>query len=107
MPLSCPDCSGALNMKYEGPRSHGLYVCQVGHRYSTRSLLHAKEKQLEEILWSAIVQMKHVQLVYESLAREMPRLTGTERKQAQRRIEELRKQRAALRAQIEVVDALE
>lgn len=58
VPLSCPDCSGVLSVDGEGVRGHRLYVCQIGHRYSTQSLLNSKETQLEQILWSATVLLK-------------------------------------------------
>lgn len=105
-PLSCPDCSGVLSFDQEGPRGHRLYVCQIGHRYSTSSLLHSKETQLEWILWSATVLLKQMGDAYEQLLKEM-RSPDTDRKLVQRRIHEVRKQSLAIRAMIEATHAVQ
>ncbi len=105
-PLSCPDCSGVLSFDREGPRGHRLYVCQIGHRYSTPSLLHSKETQLERILWSATVLLKQAGDAYEQLLKEMSR-TDSDRKTVQRRIHEVRKQSLAIRAIIEATNAVQ
>src|SRR5262245_17408351 len=47
VPISCPDCSGVLRLEEEGAHEYRLYVCQINHRYSTHSLIHAKETQVE------------------------------------------------------------
>jgi hypothetical protein len=104
--LSCPDCAGVLSMEPEGPRGHPLYVCQVGHRYSTPSLLHSKEKQLERTLWSAAVLLKQMGDAYEQLLKEMSQ-EDSERKRVQRRIHEVRKQGLAIRAIIESTHAVQ
>jgi hypothetical protein len=104
-PLSCPDCSGVLDFGQEGLRGHRSYVCQVGHRYSTLSLLTGKEMQLERVLWSATVLLKQMGDAYERLLKEMPR-TDSARKPVQRRIHEVRKQCLAIRAIIEATHAV-
>lgn len=93
-----------LSFDQEGPRGHRLYVCQIGHRYSTPSLLHSKETQLERILWSATVLLKQVGDAYEQLLKEMSR-TDSDRKTVQRRIHEVRKQSLAIRGIIETTHA--
>lgn len=85
LPLSCPDCSGVLSVDQEGPRGRRLYACQVGHWYSTTSLLHSKETQLERTLWSAAVLLKQMGDAYELLLKDMSR-EDSERKQVQRRL---------------------
>lgn len=102
--MSCPDCSGVLSVDQEGPHGHRRYVCQVGHRYSTSSLLNSKETQLEQVLWSAAVLLKQMGDSYEQLLKEMPK-TDSDRKQVQRRIHEVRKQSLAIRAIIEASHA--
>ena len=104
-PLSCPDCSGVLDFGQEGRRGHRSYVCQVGHRYSTLSLLTGKETQLERVLWSATVLLKQMGDAYEQLLKEMQR-TDSDRKRVQRRIHEVRKQCLAIRAIIETTHAV-
>jgi hypothetical protein len=93
-------------MEPEGPRGHPLYVCQVGHRYSTPSLLHSKEKQLERTLWSAAVLLKQMGDAYEQLLKEMSQ-EDSERKRVQRRIHEVRKQGLAIQAIIESTHAVQ
>lgn len=105
-PLSCPDCYGVLSFDQEGPRGHRLYVCQIGHRYSTPSLLHSKETQLEGILWSATVLLKQMGDAYEQLLKELPR-TNSDRKLVQRRIHEVRRQSLTIRAINEATHAVQ
>lgn len=105
-PLSCPDCSGVLSVDQEGPRGHRFYACQVGHRYSTTSLLHSKETQLERTLWSAAVLLKQMGDAYEQHLQEMPR-EDSDRKRVQRRIREVRKQGLAIRTMIEATHAVQ
>ncbi len=57
--FSCPDCIGVLRTDtIEG--AHRGYVCQVGHRFSPNSLLHAKEREFERAVWSAAVLLLHI-----------------------------------------------
>lgn len=103
-PLSCPDCAGVLSFDQEGSRGHRIYACQVGHRYSTPSLLHSKETQLERTLWSAAVLLKQMGDAYEHQLKEMSP-DDTHTKRVQRRINEVRKQGLAIRAMIEATHA--
>jgi hypothetical protein len=66
---SCPDRVRVLSVEMSDGGRRG-YVCQVGHRLSTRSLLFAKEKELEKALWSAAVLMLHTLNVHEELLHE-------------------------------------
>lgn len=103
---SCPDCSGVLSRRREGPRNHCSYVCQIGHRYSTPSLLHSKESQLERVVWSATVLLKQMGDAYEQLLKEMPK-KDSEHTLVQRRIREVRKQSLAIRRLIEATHAIQ
>src|SRR5690349_15461014 len=80
VPLSCPDCFGVLRFEREGARGHLLYRCQVDHRYTVSSLLHAKEAQLERSLWSAALLLKQMSYAYEDLLAEMKTGPPRERK---------------------------
>ncbi|MBX3301821.1 MAG: hypothetical protein KF693_06385 [Nitrospira sp.] len=100
VPQSCPDCAGVLQLAEEGHQQYILYCCQIGHRYSTSSLLHSKEAQLERSLWSAAVLLKQMGDAYQQLLKEMPRAMAS-RKAVQRRIKEVRKQSLAIRGIIE------
>jgi len=101
VPLSCPDCFGVLQFEHEGAHGHLLYRCQVDHRYTRGSLLHAKEAQLERTLWSAILLLKQLAYAYEDLLGEMKNASGAERTRVRHRINEVRKQGLAIRAIIE------
>jgi hypothetical protein len=101
VPISCPDCFGVLRFEREGSRSHLLYVCQVDHRYTVGSLLHAKEAQLERALWSAVLLLKQMLFAYEDLLSELNKVNHAERKRVQRRVNEVRKQCFAIQAMIE------
>lgn len=105
--LSCPDCFGVLRFEREGSRGHLLYRCQVDHRYSIGSLLHAKEAQLERTLWSASLLLKQTSYVYEDLLNEMNSARRAERKRVLQRMKELKKQRLAIQAMIEATHAVE
>jgi len=107
VPVSCPDCSGVLRQEDEGAHDYSLYVCQINHRYSTRSLIHAKEAQVEHVLWSASVFLKQMLFVYQEALRTMKHWSPAERKLIQRRIHEVRKQSLAIRAMIEATHAIE
>lgn len=61
--IGCPDYSGVLSVRKEGPEGHLRYVCHVGHSFSIYSLLEAKENQLEEGLWSAVSLLGHVGMI--------------------------------------------
>lgn len=106
MPLSCPDCSGVLSRAREGSSARCYYICQVGHRYSTASLLQSKEIQLERVVWSATVLLKQMGDTYEQLVTEMPE-KDSERKLVQQRMKEVRKQSLAIRRLIEETHALQ
>jgi hypothetical protein len=95
-----------LNFDQEGPRGHRSYVCQIGHHYSTKSLLQEKEVQLERTLWSATVLLKQMGDAYEQLLREMRR-ADLDRKHVPRRIHEVRIQCLAIRAIIEATHAVQ
>ncbi|HJT19301.1 MAG TPA: hypothetical protein VJ746_02445 [Nitrospira sp.] len=107
VPLSCPDCFGVLRFEREGPHGHLLYRCQVDHRYTGNSLLHAKELHLERTLWSAVLLLRQMTYAYEDLLDEIKQASGAERRRVQRRINEVRKQCLAIRSMIEATHAAE
>ena len=77
-------------------RQYTEYVCQVGHRYSTWSLLVAKEREVEAALWSAAVLLEHVQDIYDRLSLEMVQPSKADRKRITQRIQEARDQKSRL-----------
>ena len=107
VPISCPDCSGVLRQEDEGAHHYSVYVCQINHRYSTRSLMHAKEAQVERVLWSASVFLKQMLFIYQEALRTTKQCSPAERRLMQRRIHEVRKQSLAIRAMIEATHAVE
>jgi hypothetical protein len=107
VPVSCPDCFGVLRFEREGPKGHLLYRCQVEHRYTVGSLVHAKEAQLERSYWSTALLLTQMRYAYEDLLVEMRASTPRERKRVQQRIKEVKKQCLAIRTMIEASHAAE
>ncbi|HEU4686346.1 MAG TPA: hypothetical protein VFS39_17700 [Nitrospira sp.] len=101
VPLSCPDCFGVLRFEREGPYGHLLYRCQVDHRYSVSSLLHAKESHLERTLWSVVLLLKQMTYAYDDLLGEMKRAPAADRRRVQRRLNEARKHCQTVQGMIE------
>jgi hypothetical protein len=104
--FSCPDCAGVLKVERDGDR-HRDYRCQVGQHFSTRSLLIAKEKEVERVLWSAAALLEHVGLVYNRLLEEVKEADPKERRRLQQRIREARRQKAVVIGLIENTHASE
>jgi len=99
--LGCPDCAGVLRfISRKGANRHTVYECYVGHRYSTASLLSAKEGQLESTLWSTLVLMAHVEAACRNLLEEKRHVGGPQRP-VQQRIREARAQQQTVRGIIE------
>ncbi len=96
---SCPDCVGVLKVEMSDGGRKG-YVCQVGHRFSTHSLLNAKEKELEKALWAAAVLLLHTVNVHEELLLQQPGSSKT-RSALQRRVREAKQQYRTLVRMIE------
>ena len=46
--VSCPDCPGVLGVSTEN--DHLRFRCRIGHVYSLRDLIEAKERRLEDLL---------------------------------------------------------
>jgi two-component system, chemotaxis family, protein-glutamate methylesterase/glutaminase len=104
--FTCPDCAGVLKLERDGSH-HRDYRCQVGHHFSTRSLLIAKEKEVERVLWSAAALLEHVVLVYGRLMEEVKGLDQKERRRLEQRIREARRQQAVVTGLIENTHAWE
>jgi len=106
VPISCPDCFGVLRFEREGPKAHLLYRCQVDHRYTTGSLVHSKEAQVERTLWSAVLLLTQLIYAYEDRLEEIDK-AGRKRAEVRRRIDEVKKQCLAVRAMIEAAHVAE
>jgi two-component system chemotaxis response regulator CheB len=65
VPLSCPECGGALWEVNEGQL---LFSCHVGHAYSIRGLDEAQGISIEQSMWSAVRALKENGAMYERLA---------------------------------------
>jgi len=81
--LGCPDCAGVLRVNGSGNR-HPIYECYVGHRFTTASLLQAKEAQLESALWSTQVLLAHVEMVCHTILRDKRQAARMQRPVRQR-----------------------
>jgi hypothetical protein len=98
--FTCPDCIGVLSLEREN-KGHRDYRCQVGHRVSTRSLLFAKEKEVERILWAAAALLEHVAHVYARMGQELTRSNSKDRRRLRQRIIEANRQKHMLVSMIE------
>jgi two-component system chemotaxis response regulator CheB len=65
-PMSCPDCSGGMNVAETGGAPH--YICHVGHIWSPQSLLSAQREKIEESLWTAVSILEEQAAVHRALA---------------------------------------
>jgi two-component system chemotaxis response regulator CheB len=104
--FSCPDCAGMLKVVPSGQK-HLEYQCQVGHRYSTRSLLQSKEREVERALWSAAALLQHTILVYERMVEEMEYPDAKLKTRWRQRIREAKRQKVMLTRMIENTHAWE
>jgi two-component system chemotaxis response regulator CheB len=96
--LVCPDCGGVLSVRAEGDAAYLLFVCQVGHSYSTTTLLSGKEEHLEEVLWSGVYLLEELSdLLAELAARGGPSGAQAQWPAARRRIERLQAEAKRLR----------
>ena len=85
-------------MQAEGDANYLLFVCQVGHSYSTTTLLSEKEERLEEVLWSGVYLLEELaDLLADLAARGGPDGAQPQWPAAQRRIERLHEQAKRLR----------
>jgi two-component system, chemotaxis family, protein-glutamate methylesterase/glutaminase len=96
--LVCPDCGGALAVQAEGNAAYLMFVCQVGHSYSTAMLVSGKEERLEEVLWSGVYLIEELaDLLGDLVARGGPDGRHREWPAAVGRIRRLREQASRLR----------
>ena len=56
--LGCPACPGTLAIS--GDTTHVRFRCLVGHVYSLRDLIEAKEERVEERLWSLVTSYREL-----------------------------------------------
>ena len=71
-PFSCPDCGGVLAEFYDGDLLR--FRCQVGHAYSSESLLVRQTDTLEQSLWAAYRALDERTNLALRLARDARRL---------------------------------
>ena len=97
-PAVCPDSGGALAVQAEGNAGYLMFVCQVGHSYSTAMLVSGKEERLEEVLWSGVYLIEELADLLSDLVARGDRDGGhREWPAAVRRIHRLRQQASRLR----------
>ena len=100
--IGCPSCAGVLA---EVSHPHSSYVsleCTLGHTFSLESALHAKEKQMEQALWTAVVVANHLDMVTTKLLGQPDSDSFTHRRQElERRRAQARDHAVRLRAMME------
>ncbi len=66
--IACPDCCGVLSVRDAG-NGHIRFTCRIGHAYTVKELLVAKEDAIEERLWKIIVALEELAQVLDDLDR--------------------------------------
>jgi len=97
--ISCPDCPGVLaasrSERYLGFR------CRIGHAYSLKDLIVAKEVRLEEALWAPITALEELATILEDLLSQDRARIPSKRSILERRVAAARRHASAIRAIIE------
>src|SRR5215831_5942999 len=60
--ISCPACAGVVRAEVGSP-DHLEFICSVGHAFSLEELYRAKEDQVEQVQWSLVAVLKHLQMI--------------------------------------------
>jgi len=68
VPLTCPDCGGALWEMYEGKLRR--YRCHVGHAFTLRSMLAGQDEVVIESLWVALRSLEERIKILQTMARD-------------------------------------
>jgi two-component system chemotaxis response regulator CheB len=94
--ISCPDCSGGMNIVKTGTAVH--YTCHVGHVWSPQTLIEAQQTKIEQALWTAVSILEEQANTHENLAQRVISrpggMTGNHQRAA---AEEIRKAAATIR----------
>src|SRR5205823_2693378 len=69
MPLTCPECHGALVNIKEGKIMR--YRCHTGHSFTASSLLAEVSKSVEESLWNAIRGLEETVMILEEIGKNL------------------------------------
>jgi two-component system chemotaxis response regulator CheB len=69
--LSCPDCTGGMNIVRTGPAVH--YLCHVGHAWSPQALAAAQREKIEVALWTAVSMLEEQSAVHRHVAEQAAR----------------------------------
>ena len=100
--IGCPLCAGVLAQVSHPDSSYRSLECTVGHTFSLESALEAKEEQMEQALWSAVVLANHIEMVITKLLEEPEGESFTRRRQElERRLAQAKNHAGRLRAVIE------
>jgi two-component system chemotaxis response regulator CheB len=67
VPVSCPDCTGGMNIVRTGAAVH--YACHVGHVWSPQTLIAAQQDKIEQALWTAVSMLEEQANIHDDLAR--------------------------------------
>lgn len=67
--IACPECPGVLTVTVEGAQGYLHFKCRIGHAFSTDELIAAKERQLEDHLWSATTTLAELMQLLRDLQR--------------------------------------
>lgn len=93
--IGCPLCAGVLAEVSSPDSSYITLACTVGHTFSLESVLEAKEEQMEQALWTAVVVAYHIDMVTTKLLEQPASPTF------QYRQDELARRRAQVQAHVQ------
>jgi hypothetical protein len=58
-----------LTVAVEGARGYLHFKCRIGHTFSTNELIAAKERGIEDHLWSAVITLEELMQILRDLER--------------------------------------
>lgn len=67
--IACPECPGVLTVTVEGAHRYLHFKCRIGHVFSTDELIAAKERQIEDNVWSAVTSVEELTQLLRDLER--------------------------------------
>ncbi len=74
VPISCPDCTGGMNLVQTGAAVH--YTCHIGHIWSPQTLIAAQQDKIEQALWTAVSMLEEQANIHDALALRAATATG-------------------------------
>lgn len=104
--IGCPACAGVLQMQ-SNRHGHQQFVCSVGHAFTLGTLYQAKEEESKRAQWSATVLMEHLVMILQMFQHPALIASSIPEYQIERRLQQLERHIAAIRAILEDTNVLQ